>query len=149
MKKKYKRLQITLIGFALVAIGVSIILFSLKDNILYYYTPQEFKSTKIRFNKLVKIGGFVKKDTLKYLKNGEVKFTLTYKENDIKVSFLGVLPSLIREGQGVVISAFYQGDKKNVQAKQVLAKHDENYLPPNVYEDLKNSDKIDDYFGNN
>ena len=108
-----------------------IILKSLNENILYFQSPSDIKlNQNIDFNKKLRIGGMVKKNTL-IINDKEIKFTVTDFKNEIKVSFSGTVPNLFAEGKGVVAEGKLQ-DKKFFIAERILAKHDENYMPPEL-----------------
>ena len=112
-------------------IAIFIILKSLNENILYFQSPSDIKlNQNIDFNKKLRIGGMVKKNTL-IINDKEIKFTVTDFKNEIKVSFSGTVPNLFAEGKGVVAEGKLQ-DKKFFIAERILAKHDENYMPPEL-----------------
>ena len=119
-------------------IGVILILSALNKNLLYFNSPTDIKIKQdIDFNKKIRVGGMVKKNTLK-IKDREIRFIITDFKNEIKVSFKGTIPNLFAEGKGVVAEGKLQ-DKKFFIADRILAKHDENYMPP----ELKNMMKED------
>ena len=119
-------------------IGVILILSALNKNLLYFNSPTDIKINQdIDFNKKIRVGGMVKKNTLK-IKDQEIRFIITDFKNEIKVSFKGTIPNLFAEGKGVVAEGKLQ-DKKFFIADRILAKHDENYMPP----ELKNMMKED------
>ena len=117
-----------------------LILKALKDNIVFFYSPTEMiEKFKTKKNvKKVRIGGLVVKSSLKQ-NNSKVEFEITDKKTKIKIIYSGILPDLFRENQGVVA----QGSlKKNIlKAKEIFAKHDENYMPASIVEQLKEKDK--------
>ena len=105
------------------------IYFNLKQNILYFKTPSEiFTVGEIKSNSKIRVGGMVKKDSIQQ-NNKEIKFILTDFKNEIIVIYKGTVPNLFAEGKGVVAEGTLK-DKKFFVAKQILAKHDENYMPP-------------------
>ena len=122
------------IFIALSVISILIIIFifkALEDNVLYFYSPSEIKSKNdIIFNKSIRIGGMVKNGSIKS-NNNEIKFIVTDLKNEIIVSYKGTVPALFAEGKGVVAEGKLR-DKKFFLAKRILAKHDENYMPPEV-----------------
>tara|TARA_Y100001970_G_C13870174_1_gene668619 strand:+ start:115 stop:480 length:366 start_codon:yes stop_codon:yes gene_type:complete len=112
----------------------------LEDNVLYFYSPSEIKeNNQISFNTNIRIGGMVKDGSIKANKN-EIKFIVTDFKNEIIVSYQGTVPALFAEGKGVVAEGKLQ-DKKFFLAKRILAKHDENYMPPEIKESLKKNAK--------
>ena len=137
MNAKYKRLFITIIIILTLGLATKLILMALEDNIVYFYTPndliEKFGDTKNIQNK-IRIGGLVLEDSIK--KEGEKTiFMITDRKKEVKVAFKGPLPDLFREGQGIVAEGMFQNN--NFIASEVLAKHDENYMPPEVADALK------------
>ena len=113
---------------------------NLKQNILYFKTPSEiFISTEIDFSKLIRVGGMVKKDSVEQ-NDQEVKFILTDYDKEIIVVFKGAVPNLFSEGQGAVVEGLLN-DKKFLIANKILAKHDENYMPPQMKKILEENAK--------
>ena len=137
MNAKYKRLFITIIIILTLGIATKLILMALEDNIVYFYTPndliEKFGDTNNIQNK-IRIGGLVLESSIK--KEGEKSiFMITDRKKEVKVVFKGPLPDLFREGQGIVAEGVFQNN--NFIASEVLAKHDENYMPPEVADALK------------
>ena len=137
MNAKYRRLFITIIIILTLGIATKLILMALEDNIVYFYTPndliEKFGDTKNIQNK-IRIGGLVLESSIK--KEGEITiFMITDRKKEVKVVFKGPLPDLFREGQGIVAEGMFQNN--NFIASEVLAKHDENYMPPEVADALK------------
>ena len=112
-------------------LGVFLILNTLNKNILYFNSPTDIKiSQDLNYNKKIRIGGMVKKNTLE-INNQEIKFIITDFKNEISVSFKGTIPNLFAEGKGVVAEGMLK-DKRFFEADRILAKHDENYMPPEL-----------------
>ena len=137
MNAKYRRLFITIIIILTLGLATKLILMALEDNIVYFYTPndliEKFGDTKNIQNK-IRIGGLVLESSIK--KEGEKTiFMITDRKKEVKVVFKGPLPDLFREGQGIVAEGMFQNN--NFIASEVLAKHDENYMPPEVADALK------------
>ena len=137
MNPKYRRLFITIIIVLTLGLATKLILMALEDNIVYFYTPndliEKFGDTKNIQNK-IRIGGLVLESSIK--KEGEkIIFMITDRKKEVKVLFDGPLPDLFREGQGIVAEGMFQNN--NFIASEVLAKHDENYMPPEVADALK------------
>lgn len=137
MNPKYRRLFIITLIICTLGIATQLILMAIRDNIVYFYTPHELIN-KYGINENIKnkirVGGLVLEDSVVKNKNF-VNFTITDKKDEIRVTFDGQLPDLFREGQGIVAEGFFQNNK--LVASQVLAKHDENYMPPEVADALK------------
>ena len=137
MNPKYRRLFITIIIVLILGLATKLILMALEDNIVYFYTPndliEKFGDTQNIQNK-IRIGGLVLESSIK--KEGEKTiFMITDRKTEVKVVFKGPLPDLFREGQGIVAEGMFQNN--NFIASEVLAKHDENYMPPEVADALK------------
>ena len=137
MNAKYRRLFITIIIVLTLGLATKLILMALEDNIVYFYTPndliEKFGDTQNIQNK-IRIGGLVLESSIK--KEGEKTiFMITDRKKEVKVLFDGPLPDLFREGQGIVAEGMFQNN--NFIASEVLAKHDENYMPPEVADALK------------
>ena len=137
MNAKYRRLFITIIIVLTLGLATKLILMALEDNIVYFYTPtdliEKFGDTKNIQNK-IRIGGLVLESSIK--KEGEKTiFIITDSKKEVNVVFDGLLPDLFREGQGIVAEGMFQNN--NFIASEVLAKHDENYMPPEVADALK------------
>ena len=137
MNAKYRRLFITIIIILTLGLATKLILMALEDNIVYFYTPndliEKFGDTKNIQNK-IRIGGLVLENSIK--KEGKKTiFMITDRKKEVKVVFKGPLPDLFREGQGIVAEGMFQNN--NFIASEVLAKHDENYMPPEVADALK------------
>ena len=116
------------------------IYFNLKQNILYFKTPSEvFKSNEVENRGMVRVGGMVKKDSIQQT-NKEIKFILTDYKKELIVVFNGAVPNLFSEERGAVVEGKLN-DKKYLIADRILAKHDENYMPPQMKEILKENAK--------
>ena len=113
--------------------GISLILYSLNTNLDYFFTPTELKGKNIPNDKRIKVGGMVLKGSVKRSAS-VISFLITDYENSIKVKYDGIVPDLFKEDSGVVVLGFLEN--QTVYAEEVLAKHDENYMPPNL--DIKN-----------
>ena len=139
-KKVKKRASLLAVFLSISIIGVIIILSALNKNLLYFNSPTDIKMNQdIDFNKKIRVGGMVKKNTLK-IKDQEIRFIITDFKNEIKVSFKGTIPNLFAEGKGVVAEGKLQ-DKKFFIADRILAKHDENYMPPELKNIIKENVK--------
>jgi cytochrome c-type biogenesis protein CcmE len=115
-----------------VALGVGLALKSLDQNIMFFFTPTEVMSGKAPANKLFRIGGMVVEGSVSRPGDGlTVKFDLTDNEQKVTVRFAGILPDLFREGQGIIANGKLDASGEFI-AEEVLAKHDENYMPPEL-----------------
>ena len=127
-----KRLALIMLMLAGVAVGVGLALKSLDENIMFFFTPSEVLSGKAPKNRLFRIGGMVVDGSVSRPGDGlTVKFYLTDNEQRVRVSFAGILPDLFREGQGIIANGRL-GESGEFVAEEVLAKHDENYMPPEL-----------------
>ncbi len=139
-KKVKKRASLLIIFLTISVFSVFLILNLLSKNILYFKSPSDIKiSEDISFNKKIRVGGMVKKDSLN-INNQEIKFIITDFKNEIIVSFKGTVPNLFAEGKGVVAEGKLR-DKKLFIADRILAKHDENYMPPELKNMIKENVK--------
>jgi len=126
------KLRFFFVLLILVAFGLSIFLIikSLEENVVYFKSPTEIKVlAEIKENK-IRVGGMVKDDSIS-VKSKELRFIITDFKNEINVSYSGVVPNLFAEGKGVVAEGYLK-DKNFFLATKILAKHDENYMPPEV-----------------
>ena len=109
--------------------GISLILYSLNSNLDYFFTPTELKDRNIPADKRIKVGGMVLSGSVERI-SSSISFVITDYENSIKVEYEGIVPDLFKEDSGVVVLGNLRD--KILYAEEVLAKHDENYLPPNI-----------------
>jgi|TARA_B110000211_G_scaffold230006_1_gene288768 cytochrome c-type biogenesis protein CcmE len=141
LPKKVKKRASLLIFFILISgAAVFLILNSLNKNILYFKSPTDIRiSQDIDFDKKIRVGGMVKKDSL-IISDEEIKFIVTDFKNELKISYSGTVPNLFSEGKGVVAEGKLQ-DKNFFIADRILAKHDENYMPPELKNIMKKNVK--------
>ena len=116
---------------------VFLILKSLEKNVVYFQSPTEIQVLPEIYIKKIRVGGMVKVDSIS-IEAKEIKFIITDFKNEINVIYSGAIPNLFSEGKGVVAEGFLQ-DKNFFSATKILAKHDENYMPPEVSEAMKNN----------
>ena len=116
--------------------GIGLILYSLNTNLDYFFTPTELTKINIPEDKRIKIGGMVLENSV-LREQSKVMFTITDYKNYIEVVYEGIVPDLFKEGSGVVALGFMQNE--TFYAQEVLAKHDENYMPPEVSKILEKS----------
>jgi len=136
-KAKYR-----IVLFLLILISISLVVFfifrSLEKNVIYFLSPSDIQNnTNIDFNKKIRLGGLVKAESVNQM-DSSTNFIITDLKNEIIVTFNGILPNLFSEGKGVIAEGKLR-DKNYFIADQILAKHDENYMPPEVSEALKKS----------
>ena len=131
------KLRILFISLAFITLILTIflILKSLEENVVYFQSPSEIRETTELSKKKIRIGGMVKKNSIS-MNTNQVNFIITDLKNEINVSYMGVLPNLFEEEKGVVAEGYLK-DRNFFSATKILAKHDENYMPPEVKEALK------------
>ena len=137
MYGKKVKLRALFIFLLLVSVILSIflVLKSLEENVVYFLSPTEIKNLSEINNKKIRIGGMVKKQSI-IVNSDKVIFIVTDFKNEISVSYSGLVPNLFEEGKGVVAEGFLK-DRSFLVADKILAKHDENYMPPEVKEALE------------
>ncbi len=134
MTRKKKRLTLILSAFVVLGGATGLVLYALRDNIVFFYTPSEVAAKDLAPGTRVRIGGLVKKGTVVH-DGTTVHFVVTDGKDDVAVTFKGQLPDLFREGQGVVADGALSAS--GMMASNVLAKHDERYMPREVAAALK------------
>ena len=127
--------KISLLILITLVLSVFLILKSLEENVVYFQSPTEIKVLSEIKKKKIRVGGMVKNDSIS-LESGDVQFVITDFKNEINVTYSGAIPNLFMEGKGVVAEGFLK-DKNFFLATKILAKHDENYMPPEVKEALE------------
>ena len=139
-KKVKKRASLLAITLLVSVTGIFFILQSLNKNILYFKSPTDIKNNQnINFDKKIRVGGMVKKNSL-IIKEKEINFIITDFNNELNISFSGTVPNLFSEEKGVVAEGKLQ-DKTFFIADRILAKHDENYMPPELKDMMKKNAK--------
>ena len=128
-KVKFRFLFVLLV-LLILSLSAFLILESLEENVVYFKSPTEVKNLSEIDKKKIRIGGMVKKESIS-IKENDLKFIVTDLKNEINVIYSGVIPNLFEEGKGVVAEGFLK-DKSLFLATKILAKHDENYMPPEV-----------------
>jgi len=131
-KKVKLRFLFLVLLLATVILTVFLILQSLKENVIYFQSPSEINSLIEIESKKIRVGGMVKEKSV-VINSNEVNFIITDFKNEINVTYSGAVPNLFAEGKGVVAEGFLK-DKNYFSATKILAKHDENYMPPEVKE---------------
>ena len=141
LTKKIKTRLLFLVSIILITLSFLIFIYlNLKQNILYFKTTSEiFTNNPIESNSMIRVGGMVKKDSIRQ-NNEEIRFILTDYKKELIVVYRGAVPNLFSEGQGAVVEGILN-DKKYLIANRILAKHDENYMPPQMKKILKENAK--------
>ena len=134
-KKVKLRVIFLLFSIVITILAVFLVLKTLEEDVVYFISPTEIKNLPEINSKKIRIGGMVKKDSIKISSN-QINFIITDFKSEINVSFSGVVPNLFAEEKGVVAEGFLK-DRNYFNATKILAKHDENYMPPEVKESLQ------------
>ncbi|MEM9439490.1 MAG: cytochrome c maturation protein CcmE [Pseudomonadota bacterium] len=134
--RKQQRLVLTVVAVLLLGGATILIMTALSDSVAFFATPSDIAEGKVDPGKNFRIGGLVVDGSVGRRDDGVVTFALTDQANNVEVSYRGILPDLFREGQGIVAQGRI-GDDGTFIASEVLAKHDENYMPAEVAESLK------------
>ena len=137
-KKVKSRIFFLTLSIIVTALAIFIVLKSLEENVVYFFSPTEiYNKTDITFNKKIRVGGLVKINSISKNETS-INFIITDLKKEIVVSYVGLVPNLFSEGKGVVAEGRLK-DKKYFIADKILAKHDENYMPPEVSDALEKS----------
>ena len=135
-KKVKSRIFFLVLSLISAAIVIFMVLRSLEENVVYFFSPTEiYNKTNISFNEKIRVGGLVKMNSISKNETS-INFVITDLKKEIVVSYNGLVPNLFSEGKGVVAEGKLR-DKKYFIADKILAKHDENYMPPEVYKALE------------
>jgi cytochrome c-type biogenesis protein CcmE len=136
MKARHKRLAFIVVGLAGLAVAIGLIANAFNQNLVFFFSPSDIQANQAPINRDFRLGGLVEEGSLKRENDGlTVHFVVTDNANTIPVTFTGILPDLFREGQGVVAQGKLT-ENGVFMAKEVLAKHDESYMPPVVQDAL-------------
>mgnify|MGYP003707549765 CR=1 FL=1 len=135
MKRKHKRLTFVIIAMSLLGVAAALMLMAFEENIVFFYSPTDTIKKKITDGRRFRLGGLVEVGSVKKSADAVVNFRVTDLTTAVKVSYKGILPDLFREGQGIVTTGRLSAAGHFV-ADEVLAKHDENYMPPDLAEKL-------------
>ncbi len=133
-RKVKLRFLFVISGLIILILSAFLILNSLKENVVYFQSPSDIKNLPEIKKKKIRVGGMVKKDSIT-MESNQVNFVITDFKNELDVSFSGIVPNLFSEGKGVVAEGYLK-DRNFFLATKILAKHDENYMPPEVKEAL-------------
>ena len=140
MIKRKKRIYLISLFFITIATSIYLILWALRDNIVFFYSPSEIQQ-KINLKEIdemskLRLGGMVKESSIEQLINGSINFIITDFDREMVVFYKGIIPDLFKEQQGVIAEGSINNEGIFI-ANSILAKHDENYMPPEVQDTLK------------
>jgi cytochrome c-type biogenesis protein CcmE len=136
MTRKQRRLTLIAVAGAVLAVALGLVLFALRDSIVFFYAPSEVAEKSLKAGTRFRLGGLVKQGSIARGENQTVSFVVHDPNREVAVRYTGHLPDLFREGQGVVAEGVLQTDG-SFKADSVLAKHDERYMPREVADALK------------
>lgn len=147
MKPRHKRLAFIVAGLTAIAIAATLVLSAFRSNLVFFYTPTQIAKGEAPKSTSFRVGGLVKVGSLKRADNSlDIHFVVTDTVNEVAVTYSGILPDLFKEGKGVVAQGKLEADGL-FHADQVLAKHDENYMPPEAAEALKKAGQLNEKTG--
>ncbi len=135
-KRGWRRLTILVVAGSILSLAVGLALVALEDSVVYFYSPADVKQKSISAGTRMRLGGLVEDGSIIRKTDAETEFVVTDLQETMVVHYRGVLPDLFREGQGVIAEGVLD-DNHILRAETVLARHDENYMPPEVAEALK------------
>ncbi len=138
MKRKHQRLVFFLICVALVAVSAAFVLKAFEKNLVYFYTPSDIATSPPSPEQKIRMGGLVEAGSIQTFGDNRIAFVVTDNTHRMTIEYQGLLPTLFREGQGVIAEGRIKEQDVFV-ASEILAKHDENYMPPEIAEALKKS----------
>ena len=136
-RKVKLRFLFVISALIILILSAFLILNSLEENVVYFQSPSDIKNLPEIEKKKIRVGGMVKKDSIT-MESNQVNFVITDFKNELDVSFSGIVPNLFSEGKGVVAEGYLK-DRNFFLATKILAKHDENYMPPEVSKALEKS----------
>jgi cytochrome c-type biogenesis protein CcmE len=140
VKRKHRRLLVLATAMAALAVAAALVLAAFRDNLVFFLSPSDLAAQEIADDRRFRLGGMVEEGSLERLTDGvTVTFRVTDYERSVPVVYSGFLPDLFREGQGVVAEGHLRGDGV-FEASEILAKHDEQYMPPEVADALKRAE---------
>ena len=137
MKRRHKRLSFVVIGLGLLGAAAALILTAIEESVVFFYSPPDILEGEITTERRMRIGGLVEEGSVERGQDSTVRFRVTDLMSAIPVQYKGLLPDLFAENKGVVAEGHFRNG--TFQADEILAKHDENYMPPEVAEALKAS----------
>jgi cytochrome c-type biogenesis protein CcmE len=143
MLSKYKKKRLFFVSgvFAFSILALIFIIKNFQDNIVFFYSPKELEKKEVlqkAKHRQIRVGGLVEKGSVKKIDGLNVEFIITDLTKTLKIKYHGLLPDLFREGQGVVVKGEFDEEKWEFNSKELLVKHDEKYMPPEVAKAIKN-----------
>ena len=136
--KKLKRFSFLSVAFLSIVLATFFVLKALDEKIVFFYTPSKLFEKEEDKMQYIRVGGLVKEKSINFSDDGlKVNFMITDNKRAVNVTFEGILPDLFRENQGVVAEGRFNKEEKIFLAEKVLAKHDENYMPPEIHKALE------------
>ncbi|GEO84395.1 MULTISPECIES: cytochrome c maturation protein CcmE [Alphaproteobacteria] len=137
MTRKQKRLAVIVGGMSFIIAAVLLVMFAFGQSVAYFYMPADLEKTAVGPGTRIRLGGLVEEGSVVRGEGSTVKFSVTDGTATVPVTYVGILPDLFREGQGVVTEGKFEAGSTVFSADSVLAKHDENYMPKEVADRLK------------
>ena len=138
MSVRFQRLLLILLSLIFLTTALLLIMFNYKKNLIFFYTPTELLNSNLQVNDTVRIGGFIKEGSIKNKTYNKYSFIITDNKTDLTIEYLGLLPDLFRENQGAVVEGKFLNTNL-IKAETIFAKHDENYIPASLKDELKNN----------
>jgi cytochrome c-type biogenesis protein CcmE len=137
MKPKHQRLLLVGCALAMIALAATLILRNLETYVVYFYAPSDVVASPPPMDRYVRVGGLVREGSITHPAPTVIRFVVTDNAHDLTITYTGVVPGLFRAGQGVIAEGYIMDGA--MQAKTILAKHDEYYMPPEIAKSLKKS----------
>lgn len=135
-KRKKQRIKFIALLTLISLSALAFIITNFKSNIVFFYSPTELKELEVVPKKIIRVGGLVKENSVKY-SSGNLEFVITDLTSELKIQYSGIKPNLFRENQGIVAKGILNSKANTFIADELLAKHDENYMPPEVKKAIK------------
>ncbi|GIL39427.1 cytochrome c maturation protein CcmE [Roseiterribacter gracilis] len=139
MTRKRRRLYTLLLALTGLGVATALVLTAFQDELVFFYSPTDIAANKPAPGRAIRLGGMVEQGSVQKLPDGVTKFRVTDTARTIDVTYKGALPDLFREGQGVVAEGMLAGESQ-FNARTILAKHDERYMPPEIAKSMKKAD---------
>ena len=136
MKPKHQRLVFVLVSVVCICVAVLLVLRAFSDNLVFFFSPSDLQSKKPQATQLVRVGGLVETGTVKEGNDGRIDFSITDGNAQLLIHYQGIVPALFREGQGAIAEGYLLPNGE-FDAKRILTKHDEKYMPREIVDSLK------------
>ena len=143
-QNKKKRIIFVSSAFLVSILALIFVVINFRDNMVFFYSPSELKKTENlekTYDRQIRVGGMIKKDSIVKIDALVTKFVITDFAETLEIEHIGILPDLFREKQGVVAKGIFDSKKNQFFSRELLVKHDEKYMPPEVAESIKKADK--------